>query len=317
MTATQLKTVIYTFTPSYALLRLCRNHSTIQPFNHSAIQLSYPKPFPIHTFNPSKPSPMKLKIFQVDAFTDHLFGGNPAAVCPLQEWLPAEKMQQIAMENNLSETAFFVPVEDGFELKWFTPVTEVKLCGHATLASGHVLYHHLGYVQPAIRFHSKSGLLGVEKNGEWLTLNFPADHLNSVEVPELLRNGLYIEPAEVWKGFENYLVVLKSAEEVYQLKPDFRLLQQLDSLGVIVTARGKDVDFISRFFAPGAGIDEDPVTGSAHTSLTPYWAAKMNKTEFTARQVSTREGYLKCKLLGERVEISGKAVTYLEGEISI
>ncbi|MBK6482300.1 MAG: PhzF family phenazine biosynthesis protein [Chitinophagales bacterium] len=260
---------------------------------------------------------MKLKIFQVDAFTDHLFGGNPAAVCPLQEWLPAEKMQQIAMENNLSETAFFVPVDDGYELKWFTPVTEVKLCGHATLASGHVLYHHLGYVKPAIRFHSKSGLLGVEKNGEWLTLNFPTDHLNSVEVPELLRKGLYIEPAEVWKGFENYLVVLKSAEEVYQLKPDFRMLQQLDSLGVIVTARGNDVDFISRFFAPGAGIDEDPVTGSAHTSLTPYWAAKMNKTEFTARQVSTREGYLKCKLLGERVEISGKAVTYLEGEIAI
>ncbi len=260
---------------------------------------------------------MKLKIFQVDAFTDHLFGGNPAAVCPLQEWLPAETMQKIAMENNLSETAFFVPVKEGFELKWFTPVTEVRLCGHATLAAGHVLFHHLGYQPAAISFHSKSGLLGVEKDGQWITLDFPADSLNPVAVPELLHKGLTIEPVEVWKGFENYLVVLKSEEEVIELKPDFHLLRQLDSLGVIVTARGRDVDFISRFFAPGAGIDEDPVTGSAHTSLTPYWAALMNKTEFTARQVSGRGGYLKCKLLGDRVAISGKAVTFLEGEITL
>ncbi|MEO6168868.1 MAG: PhzF family phenazine biosynthesis protein [Chitinophagales bacterium] len=260
---------------------------------------------------------MKLKIYQVDAFTDHLFGGNPAAVCPLQEWLPKEKMQQISMENNLSETAFFVPVEDGFDLKWFTPVTEVDLCGHATLASGHVLYKHLGYSLPEIKFRSNSGMLGVRNDGEWLTLNFPVDHPQATEIPDALLKGLHISPKEVWKGLENYLVILQSPEEVYQAKPDFQLLRQLKSLGVIVTARGTDVDFISRFFAPGAGIDEDPATGSAHTTLTPYWSAQMNKTEFTARQVSARVGELKCKLLGDRVEISGKAVTYLEGEITV
>lgn len=256
-------------------------------------------------------------MFQIDAFTDHLFGGNPAAVCPLNEWLPKERMQQIAMENNLSETAFFVPVDGGYDLKWFTPVTEVNLCGHATLATGHVLYRHLGFSDREIKFHSNSGLLSVRNDGEWLTLNFPTDNLRAVEAPEELLKGLNVSPREVLMGVENYLVVLNLAEEVSRLKPDFQLLSQLKSLGVIVTAKGDDVDFISRFFAPGAGIDEDPATGSAHTTLTLYWSQQLGKTEFTARQVSARGGYLKCRLLGERVEISGKAVTYLTGEINI
>lgn len=260
---------------------------------------------------------MKIRIFQVDAFTDHLFGGNPAMVCPLQSWLPDEMMQLVAQENNLSETAFFVPDGDGFHIRWFTPVTEVPLCGHATLATGHVLYRHLGCTLPEIHFNCKSGKLSVRPDGDWLTLNFPADQLQPVTVPEALSGGLQITPAEIYRGSENYLAIFNSPEEVIDLKPDFRVLAQLKALGVIVSARGTDVDFVSRYFAPGAGIDEDPVTGSAHTSLVPYWANRLQKTTLTARQVSARQGFLNCRMLGERVEMSGQAVTYLEGEITI
>ena len=260
---------------------------------------------------------MKLKLYQVDAFTDRLFGGNPAAVCPLEEWLPKELMQKIASENNLAETAFFVPLNDGFDLKWFTPTVEINLCGHATLASGYILYNFLGYQKPEINFQSNSGPLSLTKSGDWLTLNFPADRLSPVETPQILIDGLETTPKETFRGIENYLTVLSSQEEVEKLRPDFRLLAQLKAFGVIVTAKGKDVDFISRYFAPGSGIDEDPATGSAHTSLAVYWADILKKAEFEASQLSKRGAYLKCKLIGDRVAISGKAVMYLEGEINV
>lgn len=260
---------------------------------------------------------MKLPIFQVDAFSDKLFGGNPAAVVPLNNWLPDDTMQNIAAENNLSETAFFVSSEEDYELRWFTPTVEVPLCGHATLASAHVLLHHLNYVRDEIRFQSKSGELKVRKDGDWLIMDFPCDLPIKVAVPSLMEPILKTQPAEVWKGRRKYLVLLSSQDEVEKLSPDFSLMTQLDVPGVIVTARGRDVDFVSRFFAPNAGIQEDPVTGGSHTMLIPYWSKILDKNEMTARQVSKRGGYLKCKLNGDRVEISGKAVTYLIGEIFV
>ncbi|MBA3647315.1 MAG: PhzF family phenazine biosynthesis protein [Chitinophagales bacterium] len=260
---------------------------------------------------------MKLKMFQVDAFTDHLFGGNPAAVIPLDKWVPKELMQKIAAENNLSETAFYVPTNDGFDLRWFTPGTEVNLCGHATLAAAHVLFHHQNYKNPEIKFFSNSGLLTVKKENDWLTLNFPMDNLTEVEPPAVLFDAFNLKPLSTFKGKENYLVVLHSQEEVINASPNLKLLKQLHSLGVIITAKGNDVDFVSRFFAPNAGIDEDPVTGSAHTSLTPFWANELKKNELTALQVSKRGGYLLCRLYNERVLISGKAVTFFVGEIEI
>lgn len=260
---------------------------------------------------------MKLRMYQVDAFTDHLFGGNPAAVCPLNEWLPKDLMQKIATENNLSETAFFIPESNGFDLKWFTPTTEVDLCGHATLASAHVLFKHLNYKEPEIKFHSNSGVLSVRNDGDWLALNFPMDNIQPVETPAVLYNALNVKPARCFLGRENYLVILHSQNEVEALKPDFRMLKQLHSFGVIVTAKGNDVDFVSRFFAPNAGIGEDPVTGSAHTSLVPYWSNELKKTDLTAKQVSQRGGVLKCRPLGDRVEISGKAVTYMTAEVEL
>jgi len=259
---------------------------------------------------------MKLTLFQADAFTDKVFGGNPAAVCPLREWLPDELMQKIALENNLSETAFFVPNGDGFGLRWFTPAVEIDLCGHATLASAHILFQYLNFGGSEIRFQTRSGFLTVGRNGEWLTMNFPSDPSVKKEEP-LMEKVLGIQPKEILKGKNKYLVVLNSQEEVERVSPDFSLMLQLPALGVIVTARGSDVDFVSRFFAPAAGISEDPVTGSAHTVLTPYWAQVLGKNEMTAKQVSARGGYLKCKLSGDRVEMSGKAVTYLIGEIEI
>jgi PhzF family phenazine biosynthesis protein len=260
---------------------------------------------------------MKVPLYQVDAFTDKLFGGNPAAVCPLKEWLPDIVMQKIAAENNLSETAFFVTNQDGFHLRWFTPAVEVPLCGHATLASAHVLFNHLHYPENEIRFHSLSGLLKVKKEGEWLTLDFPADPPVKVETPSLMEAILKTKPIEVWKGKMRYMVLLSSQSEVESLSPDFSLMIHLDGRGVIVTANGKDADFVSRFFAPRIGINEDPVTGGAHTVLIPYWAKILGKNELIARQVSKRGGYLKCKLNGDRVEMSGNAVSYLVGEIFI
>jgi len=261
---------------------------------------------------------MNLTIYQVDAFTDTLFRGNPAAVCPLQSWLPDEVMQEIAAENNLSETAFFVPHGDDFQLRWFTPAREVRLCGHATLASAHVLYLHLGYKEGAIIFHTHSGPLEVRHSGDAYTMDFPTDTIERVERPSpLFEEVLGIAPEEVWKGTDDYMVVLKSFEEVAGLYPDFAKMKTINARGVLVTAPGRDTDFVSRGFFPAYGVDEDPVTGSAHTTLTPYWAERLGKKELTALQASKRSGRLHCSYKEDRVKSIGDAVTYMIGTIWI
>lgn len=259
---------------------------------------------------------MKIPYYHVDAFTSSRFAGNPAGVCLLQEWLPDEILQKIATENNLSETAFTVAGQDYFELRWFTPAAEVDLCGHATLATAFVIVHYLEHPARTIRFHSKSGWLAVERDGEWLVLDFPARPPEQCQAPEALNRGLGRQPAEVWRA-RDYLAVFSTPEEVLAIKPDLQQLAQLDSLGVIVTAPGQGVDFVSRFFAPQVGISEDPVTGSAHCTLIPYWSERLSKTKLTALQISARGGELFCENAGERVKIGGKAVTYLKGQIEI
>lgn len=260
---------------------------------------------------------MKLRIYQADAFASGLFKGNPAAVVPLNEWLPDGIMQQIAAENNLSETAFFIPEGDYFHIRWFTPKAEVNLCGHATLATAHVLFNELNFQKTQIVFNSKSGLLTVEKLGKKLQLDFPADLAQPVNSVPVFTEALGFEPLATFKGRTDYLLLFDSEEIIQNLKPNFHLLKQSDARGIIVTAKGNDVDFVSRFFAPGVGIDEDPVTGSAHTTLVPFWSAKRHKKEMTALQLSSRGGELWCTLAGDRVLIAGKAVTYLRGEIEI
>jgi PhzF family phenazine biosynthesis protein len=259
---------------------------------------------------------MKLPIYQIDAFTDKIFGGNPAAVCPLPDWLPKPLMQKIAMENNLAETAFFVQKGNRFEIKWFTPTVEVDLCGHATLASAHVLFHYLSYHGEEILFDSNSGELRVKRADDLLTLNFPAAQYTEVEAPDELLEAMLIDPEEVFKGTD-YMLVLESEEEVLSVQPNFLRLAEISTRGIIITAEGSHVDFVSRFFAPRAGIHEDPVTGSSHTLLIPYWAKRLGKNTLTARQISARGGDLYCRYLGERVEIGGKAQTYLIGEIEV
>lgn len=260
---------------------------------------------------------MQLKIFQVDAFTSKLFGGNPAAVIPLEEWLEDAIMQKIALENNLSETAFFVKKENEYQLRWFTPVQEVRLCGHATLASAHVLYHHLGYKAPAIKFTTLSGPLIVERQGDLYTMNFPCDFPQTVRAPQVLKDALVSEDRtrEYYVGTDDYLVVLPNQKELEKIDPDSRLLRQLDKRGVIITAPGEEVDFVSRCFYPKLNIIEDPVTGSAHTLLGPYWSNRLSQTELEALQLSQRVGHLHLKLMQARVKISGNAVTYMEGNI--
>jgi PhzF family phenazine biosynthesis protein len=259
---------------------------------------------------------MKIPIFQVDAFSGELFAGNPAAVCPLESWLDDTLMQNIAAENNLSETAFFVPKEDRFELRWFTPAIEVKLCGHATLASAHVLFRHLGYQGNKINFISKSGELIVTRSGDLLSLNFPAAKSSPVDIPPGLSEALGKTPKETHGAFD-LLALFDSQDDILALKPNFDLLSRLDSRGIIVTAPGKDCDFVSRFFAPRVGVNEDPVTGSAHTILIPFWSRRLGKKKLHARQLSRRGGELFCEDLGERVLISGRAVTYMVGEAEI
>lgn len=260
---------------------------------------------------------MQLLIYQVDAFTSNLFGGNPAAVVPLKEWLTNEQMQNIAAENNLSETAFFVKEGGSYRLRWFTPVVEVDLCGHATLATAHILFEELEYEDDEIVFKTKSGLLTVCREDDRLMMDFPADYMIKVEAPEGLFSALGIQAAnEVYKS-DDYMVVLESEDEVAALQPDFKRLKEIPARGIIVTAPGKNVDFVSRFFAPQSGIDEDPVTGSAHTKTAPYWSEKLDKEVLEARQISSRGGNLTCRMKGDRVEILGKAITYLKGEISI
>jgi PhzF family phenazine biosynthesis protein len=259
---------------------------------------------------------MKLKIYQIDAFTDRIFGGNPAAVCPLEKWLPDEVLQKIAMENNLAETAYFVKHGTEYEIRWFTPTVEVDLCGHATLATAYVLYNYEGHTSGEIIFQSpRSGKLAVNKQDDMLTLNFPTDKLEQISITADLQKGFDRQPIEIIKGKTDYMFVFKNEEEIQNLKPNLQELAKWDIRGVIVTAKGEKSDFVSRFFAPQSGIDEDPVTGSAHTTLTPYWAAQLNKKELSAIQLSARKGTLTCKYLNDRVEISGQARAYLIGEI--
>ena len=263
---------------------------------------------------------MKIPIYQVDAFTRKIFSGNPAAVCPINEWLTDNLMQSIAMENNLSETAFIVKNGVDYHIRWFTPTVEVDLCGHATLAAGHVLFNHLGFPGTEVHFHSKSGTLKVSKEKDGLLrLNFPASIPKLVdETPEPILNGLRLnKDTKVYKGPFDYLVVLENKQQLEELNPDFRELSKTSSRGVIVTAKGDDTDFVSRCFYPQSGIDEDPVTGSAHTMLTPYWAQQTGKNKFTSAQLSKRRGYMECELVKDRVYMSGYAVTYLKGEIEI
>ncbi len=257
-------------------------------------------------------------IYQIDAFTDRLFSGNPAAVVPLDAWLPDELMQAIALENNLSETAFFVPRDEDFELRWFTPTVEVDLCGHATLATAHVLFQHLNYAKPRIVFHTRSGALTVERSGQGYRMDFPADDIRQIEVPQGLEQALGMPVLEVWQGRNDLMAVLHSQESVQRLKPDMAALKQLGGRGIIATAPGEEADFVSRCFFPAAGVDEDPVTGSAHTTMTPYWAGRLVPTgvsgRLEARQLSARSGALVCVLEGNRVLLEGEAVTYLKGE---
>ncbi len=260
---------------------------------------------------------MKLPLYQADAFAAGLFKGNPAAVIPLQKWLSSETMQQIAMENNLSETAFFIPEGNHFHIRWFTPKAEVKLCGHATLATAHILFNELNYSGDLIEFESLSGILTVKKVDDRLQLNFPADFAREVEPIDTFAEALGVQPLKTLKGRTDYLLLFESEETIRAMKPNFHLLYQTDARGIMVTAKGNDVDFVSRFFAPGVGIDEDPVTGSAHTTLIPFWANRLAKNELTALQLSARGGQLWCTLSGERVFIAGKAITYLRGEIEV
>jgi len=259
---------------------------------------------------------MKLNMYQIDAFASQPFEGNPAAVCPLETWLPDETMQAIASENNLSETVFFVPQDVGFSIRWFTPTVEVKLCGHATLAAAYVLFYELGYKKEDIVFSSRSGDLSVKRVGQWLELDFPLQTPVACPVPQAITDAFGIEPQVCLKA-EDYLVIFEHANDVLQAEPDLPCLKQLDLRGVIITAKSDSYDFVTRFFAPNYGIDEDPVTGSAFTQLIPYWSEQLGKSKLSAKQVSKRGGEVLCELTGQRVKISGKAVKYLEGTIDL
>lgn len=259
---------------------------------------------------------MTQKIYQIDAFSSKIFQGNPAAVCPLEEWLSDDLMQKIAMENNLSETAFFVREGEGFRIRWFTPGTEVNLCGHATLASAYVIFNELSYEKDTIEFISKSGELKVNREDDFLVLNFPAQPGRRIEKLESIELALSKKPLELIES-DDYLAVFENEKDILDLSPDFQLLKKVKCRGLIVTAKGKNCDFVSRFFAPQVGINEDPVTGSAHCKLTPFWAKRLGKNKLTAKQLSKRGGELICELKNDRVLIKGKAVKYLEGSINI
>ena len=260
---------------------------------------------------------MNLTIYQIDAFTNEVFRGNPAAICPLESWLDAELMQKIALENNLSETAFFVKNQDVYEIRWFTPTFEIDLCGHATLASAFVIFEILKGENEVVKFHShKSGELSVTKEDGRFVLDFPARLVSPVEISEDLTEAIGKQPKEVFKA-RDYFLVYENEQEILDIAPDFSKLAKIDALGFIVTAKGDKSDFVSRFFAPEVGIFEDPVTGSAHCNLIPFWAERLGKTEMFAKQISARGGELFCKLEGDRVKIGGNAVLYLKGEIYV
>lgn len=268
---------------------------------------------------------MTLKQYQVDAFASRAFEGNPAAVCPLESWLDDDLLQAIAAENNLSETAFFVPSAKGYQLRWFTPLKEVDLCGHATLAAAHILFEKLGCTLPVITFETRSGELFVKRAGPLLEMDFPASTLTPCAIDPRLVEALGQRPLEVWAA-EDYVAVFDSEATIRAITPDFALLGRLDLRGVIVTAPSPNpgstesgssvVDFVSRMFAPKYGIPEDPVTGSAHCALAPYWAARLGKTRLHARQVSRRDGNITCALHADRVTLAGQAVTFMEADIA-
>jgi len=260
---------------------------------------------------------MNLTIYQVDAFTKEVFKGNPAAVCPLDEWLDEALMQRIALENNLAETAFFVKSGDVYEIRWFTPLSEIDLCGHATLASGYVLFEILKTEEARVRFHShKSGELTVEKQGDLLVLDFPSRPVAPTAAPDGLAEALGKAPKEVLKA-RDYFLVYENEREILDIQPNFSKLLEIGAHGYIVTAKGESADFVSRFFAPEVGVPEDPVTGSSHCNLIPFWAERLGKTELFARQVSARGGELFCELKADRVKIGGNATLYLKGEIYV
>ena len=261
--------------------------------------------------------PLKLSLYQIDAFTSRLFGGNPAAVCPLDRWLPVATMQAIAAENNLSETAFFVRDAHGVRIRWFTPLSEVKLCGHATLASAWVWFQYIEPHSDKVIFDSLSGPLTVTRSGVMLTLDFPVTAAQAMQSPPPLIDALGVTPLECHVVGEDWLAVVESATMIRELHPQIAVIKQLDCRALIVTAPGDDCDFVSRFFAPKVGIDEDPVTGSAHTKLVPYWADRLGKNKLHARQLSSRGGELFCERRGERVLMSGTAVPYMSGTITL
>ncbi len=261
---------------------------------------------------------MRLRIFQIDAFTDAVFGGNPAAVCPLDAWLDDATLQAIALENNLSETAFLVPANGAYDLRWFTPLAEVDLCGHATLASAQVVFQHLRPGAGSVAFDTRSGRLAVSRGEDGLTMDFPALAAHPADPPTDLIAGLGAEPAAAYADMD-HLALFETEAEVRALAPDLRALGRLDRRGVIVSAPGEsaDVDFVSRFFSPNMGVPEDPVTGSAHCMLAPFWGERLGKTRLVAHQVSRRGGIVRCALAGERVRLTGRAVQYLEGTIRV
>lgn len=261
---------------------------------------------------------MKIELIQIDAFAEKVFQGNPAAICPLDAWLTDSVMQSIATENNLSETAYIIKSGNAqYDIRWFTPNGEVDLCGHATLASAHFLFERKLVDCDTIIFKSKSGNLPVTKHSDGqLEMNFPAQLLDPCEPPSQLLNGLRIQPKETYRSMD-YLVVLENEQQLLCCTPNMNELMQLDQRGVIITSPGNSCDFVSRFFAPKHGVPEDPVTGSAHCILTPYWAKKLSKTILTAQQVSKRGGHLTCEMKGERVLLRGSAVTYMTGEIRL
>lgn len=259
---------------------------------------------------------MDIPIYQVDAFTSSVFSGNPAAVCPLEEWLSDSIMQAIARENNLSETAFFVPEGDVYRIRWFTPEAEVDLCGHATLATAYVILNLMDRARSEVQFLSRSGQLCVSLKGNILTMDFPSQPPRQCEIPPMLISGLGKEPVEILCS-EDYFAVYESEDDVRRLEPDMAALCSIGLRGVIVTAPGKNADFVSRFFAPRLGIPEDPVTGSAHCALIPYWSDRLGKNDLHARQISRRGGELFCRDLGARVEISGYAALFMSGTIII
>lgn len=261
---------------------------------------------------------MNIPIYQVDAFTNQPMGGNPAAVCPLNEWLTDETMQNIAAENNLSETAFFVKRDDHYEIRWFTPTIEINLCGHATLATAHVIFDCLNLEDKAVDFFSpRSGRLSVEKQNDILVLDFPAFSLNEIAIPAGLAEAVRKTPQRIWETQGHYAVLLfENEEDIKSIQPDMAALSQIP-YEIIVTAKGVDADFVSRMFAPRVGVPEDPVTGSAHCALIPYWAERLGKERLYARQLSKRGGKLFCESRGERVKIGGHAILYLKGEIYV